>query len=536
MKMADIDTPSMNPSVPEDGMKATCHYERVARLSALEDDATPIDLKAIKPSKPLNPRRLLGMTFLLLILFGCLLLCTPWARVDALWPGMHISGEFDWHACWTTVLDNFFMATSASCVTGLTVVDVPSYYTRFGQVVLLCCIQLGGIGLMTLGTLIVSLLLGRLSSSGESQIVMNYGASATTRPNEILWQTIRYVVFFEIVGLIVLSSRYFIGHGYSFLKSIWFGCFHSISAFCNAGISLHSENLIAMNTDVVYMLMITALVISGGIGFLVISNISHYRFWKKDLRLRGHISLHARLVLWTTLVLLVLGTAIFALFEWNVSLAQHEMPSIYQSLCEGEFSVAYETFKVNFMKVLKSLAQTASFRTAGFNYMDLSEVSTPTNALSIILMMIGGSPGSMAGGIKTTTLVVLILVIRAYVRGDQSVHVHQRTIPDTVCREAMVIFVFYILLVFVFYFILSMTEIVLVRNVGSLGLFYEVTSAFGTVGTSLNATGHLSPTGRVMISIAMFLGRIGPLSIAIMMAGHRAVHRVRYPEESVSVG
>ncbi|MDO5463117.1 MAG: potassium transporter TrkG [bacterium] len=520
-----------------DDTKAQLHRERLARLAALEDDSITIKpMLMIKPNKPLNPRRLLGMTFLLLILFGCLLLCTPWARVDGRWPGLLFDGSFDWHLCWSIILDNFFMATSASCVTGLTVVDVPTYYTDFGQVILLCCIQLGGIGLMTLGTLIVSLLLGRLSSSGESQIVMNYGASATTRPNDILWQTIRYVAFFECVGLLVLSYRYFVGYDYPLLKSLWYGTFHAISAFCNAGISLHSENLIAVNHDVTYMLMITVLVILGGIGFLVISNLAHYRFWRRDLRLKGQISLHSRLVLWTTLILLIVGTTLFVIFEWNASLATEEMPSVYESLKQGQFSVAFDSLKANFMKILTSFAQTTSFRTAGFNYIDLTEVSTPANTLSIILMLIGASPGSMAGGVKTTTVVVLVLLIRAYVRGDQTVHVHQRTIPDTVCREAMVLFVFYLLMVFVFYFMLSITETLLLQKAGSLGLFYEVSSAFGTVGTSLNATTSLSPIGRVIISLAMFLGRIGPLSIAMMMAGHQRVHRVRYPEESVSVG
>jgi trk system potassium uptake protein TrkH len=389
---------------------------------------------------------------------------------------------------------------------------------------------------MTLGTLIVSLLLGRLSSSGESQIVMNYGASATTRPNEILFQTLRYVAFFEVVGFVVLSYRYFVGHGYPFLKSLWYGLFHSITAFCNAGMSLHPDNLITMSNDVIYTLVITLLVIVGGIGFLVISNLSHYRFWKRDLRLRGHISLHSRLVLWATFVLLLLGMTLFVLFEWNASLKGPEMPSIVEALLDGNVAEAYATFKVNAMKLFKSFAQTASLRTAGFNYVEMSEVSAPSNTLSILLMMFGGSPGSMAGGIKTTTIVVLILLIRAYVRGDRTVHVHQRTIPDAVCREAMVLFVFYLLVLFIFFFILCTTEKVLMAKVGSLGLFYEVSSAFGTVGTSLNATTSLTPFGRGMISIAMFLGRIGPLSVALMMAGHRHIHRVRYPEESVSVG
>lgn len=520
----------------EEALTEKLSRERQVQLEALEDEIDSHEV--VRPAKKtsFNPRRVLGMTFLVLILSGCALLCTPLARVGGQWPGI-VDGVFQWSACWRTILDNLFMATSASCVTGLAVVDVASYYTDFGHVVLLMCIQFGGIGLMTLGTLIVSLLLGRLSSSSESQIVMNYGASATVRPNEILRQTIRYVAFFEILGTILITSRYFFAHNYPFLKSLWYGFFHSVSAFCNAGLSLHSENMLAIGNDVYYMLTITFLVIVGGIGFLVISNLSHYRFWRRDLRVRGRITLHARLVLWTTLVLLILGTLIFALMEWNASLAADGSS---QSLCtllwHGEFVEAYEAFKINGLKVLKSFAQTASFRTAGFNFVEMDQISAPANVFSIMLMMVGGSPGSMAGGVKTTTVVVLILTIRAYVRGDQAVHIHQRTIPDTICREAMVLFVFYILIVFTFYFVLNLTERLLIGEVGNLGLFYEVTSAFGTVGTSLNASTLLSPIGRFIISFAMFLGRIGPLSIALMMAGRETVHRVRYPEESVSVG
>jgi trk system potassium uptake protein TrkH len=186
--------------------------------------------------------------------------------------------------------------------------------------------------------------------------------------------------------------------------------------------------------------------------------------------------------------------------------------------------------------LLNAIFDSATARTAGFNSTDTAALSPASKILTVFLMFIGGSPGSTAGGIKTTTIVVLILLIRAYVRGDRTVHVHQRTIPDAVCREAMVLFVFYLLVLFIFFFILCTTEKVLMAKVGSLGLFYEVSSAFGTVGTSLNATTSLTPFGRGMISIAMFLGRIGPLSVALMMAGHRHVHRVRYPEESVSVG
>ncbi len=511
--------------------------ERNNRLRALEDDSFLFEgTETVQnKKKPFNPRRLLGLTFLVLILLGSILLCLPWARVENLWPGMR-TGIFNWTECWQTILDNFFMATSASCVTGLTVVSVVDYYTTFGQVVLLLLIQLGGIGLITLGTLIVSLLLGRLSSSAEAQVMMNYGESVRGKANSLLWQTIRYVLSFEIAGILILSMRYYFTYGYDAIKSVWFAAFHTISAFCNAGIALHPDSLISFANDPVVLVTITLLVILGGIGFLVISNLFHYHFWKRDIKKRGHLSLHSRMVLWATATLLIVGGLLFAILEWNHSLGKNPGISLYEAIRLGEWGTAGETAHLYLMKIVRAFSQTAIFRTAGFNVVDISEVTSSGNLLSIILMLIGGSPGSMAGGIKTTTIVVLFLTIRAYVRGMPEVQVHRRTISDAICREAMVLFVFYLLIVCLFYFILNLTEAIVIEKHGHLVLFYEISSAFGTVGASVNATGDLSVAGKVVISIAMFLGRIGPLSIALMMAGQTHVQRIRYPEETVSVG
>lgn len=533
--MSQFDQYRTTKMIPQ--LTALQQKERNNRLHALEDDTSLVDNFEILRHKkqPLNPRRLLGLTFFLLIFFGGALLCTPWARVANVWPGMQ-TGIFQWSECWRTILDNIFMATSASCVTGLTVVSVPEYYTTFGQIILLMCIQLGGIGLITLGTFIVSLLLGRLSSSAESQVMMNYGVSVRGKANTLLWQTMRYVFSFEIVGILILTARYSFAYGYDFFRSFWYATFHSISAFCNAGLSLHDENLIFMADDPIYMATITFLVIAGGIGFLVISNLFHYQFWRRDLKKRGRISLHSRIVLWATAGLLVFGGLLFAILEWNHSLGENTGLSFYEALRLKEWHVAWETLHLYFVKFLRAFAQSAMFRTAGFNFVDIGEVTPSANLLSIILMLIGGSPGSMAGGIKTTTLIVLFLTIRAYVRGAPEVQVYRRTISDSICREAMVLFVFYLMMVCLFYFILNLTENLLLQERGHLALFYEVSSAFGTVGTSVNATNFLTATGKVVISLAMFLGRIGPLSIALMMAGHKNVHRVRYPEESVSVG
>ncbi len=483
-----------------------------------------------------NPRRLLALTFLVLILIGGCLLNSPLAQVTGLWSWETPGVPFAWGNFWDAILKNFFMATSASCVTGLTIVDVSSYYSTFGHAVLLGCVQLGGLSLLTLGTVIVSILLGRVPAGGEAQVMLNYGHDASSRAPSLLWQTIRYVVFFELLGASLLFLRYHLYYQYDLVQSVWYATFHAITAFCNAGISLHPDNFVGFLNDVPYMMIITSLVTIGGLGFLVIANVFQYRFWRKDLRQRHRITLHARLVLWTTLILCLFGGIVFTLLEWDGVLGSSGPHSAWDYLLAGDWNGLWNECTIYVQKVCAGFSQAMVTRTAGFNFVPMSEVSSGANQLSIFLMLIGGSPGSLAGGIKTTTLVILLLTIRAYIRGNPEVQVHRRTIHDAICREAMVILFFYLMTLFLFYFILRLTETNLLASRGDFALFYEVTSAIGTVGSSLDATPHLSPVGKLLISLAMFLGRLGPISLALIMAGHEMKHHTRYPEETITVG
>lgn len=509
--------------------------ERERLQDTVEDiqHAIPVSLK--KKSR-FDPRRMMVITFLILITIGTILLTTPWAQASGTWAWFNQSPVFSWNAFWYALLDNFFMATSSSCVTGLTVVNVSSYYTTFGHVVLLFCIQLGGISLLTLGTLLVTILLGRVPAGGEDQVMMSYGAGSILRANSLLGQTICYVFTFEFVGATLLFLRHYFVHGHDLVKSIWYSCFHSVSAFCNAGISLYEQNLIDMRGDLIYITIITLLVVFGGIGFLVISNVFHYRPWNLDLRNRGKITLHSRIVLWATFYLCIGGGLLFTILEWNHSLNFKAITPFWQSLFEGDWGATIESLRLSTQRICSGIAQAAMFRTAGFNFVDMNCVTPPANLLSAFLMLVGGSPGSMAGGIKTTTLVVLILTIRAYLRGSPVVQLHKRTISDTICREAMVIIFYYLLMVFAFYFILLLTEQHIIAQRGDFVLFYEVSSAFGTVGLSLNVSPTLSPIGKMVIALAMFIGRIGPISIAFMMARRELIHHIRYPEETITVG
>lgn len=519
--------------------KSGTHTELVEFRERLKDEEF-LSAAAIKPlaesRKGVDPRTLLAITFVLLITIGGILLSSPLAQATGAWawevPGL----PFAWGRFGRALLDNFFMATSASCVTGLSLFDISAYYSPLGQLILLTCIQLGGLSLLTLGTMIVAILLGRVTVGGEAQMMLNYGTASAKNAHSLLGKTIRYVVSFELIGAFFLFVRYYWYHGYALERSIWYAIFHSISAFCNAGFSLHSENLIAMRGDVAYTLVIAILVTLGGIGFLVIANLFQYHFWKRDLRKRGRISLHSRIVLWTSLILTVGGGIVFAILEWNGSLGANAGNSPLAYILEADWRGSLASLYSSFEKLVTAIAQSAMCRTAGFNFVPPDEVSPPGNLLSVFFMLIGGSPGSMAGGFKTTTLVTLLLTIRAYICANPDVQIHRRTISDSVCREAMVIVFFYISIVFVFYFILLLTEQAFIAQRGDFGLFYEVTSAFGTVGLSLNATHLLSPFGRFIIILAMFLGRIGPISLALILAGRDVSHRIRYPEESITVG
>ena len=499
-------------------------------MAALKSEIT------LRPKRHFDPRKMMALTFLVLIVIGTVLLVTPWAQASGKWAWLNTSPVFSWHAFFHAVLDNLFMATSTACVTGLTVVNVATYYSTFGHAVLLCCIQLGGLSLVTIGTLIVTILLGRVPVSGEDQVMINYGANSLNRANRLLTQTICYVFSFECIGAILLFCRHYWAHGYDLGKSIWYAGFHAVSAFCNAGVSLYENNLVAVQHDMLYSLIIATLVTIGGIGFLVLANLFHYRPWTKDLRDRGRLTLHSRIVLWTTFYLCFAGGLLFTALEWNHSLNFTEIPPFWQPLLEHNWAACWESISIAGERLCVGLSQAAIHRTAGFNFIEMADITPPANLLSVFFMLVGGSPGSMAGGLKTTTLVILILTIRAYLRGAPTVHLNKRTISDSICREAMVIIFYYLLMVFTFYFILLLTEAALQAEMGDFVLFYEVSSAIGTVGLSLNATPLLSPTGKCLISLAMFLGRIGPISIAFMMARREISHRIRYPEETITVG
>ncbi len=436
-----------------------------------------------------TPAQILISTFALLIICGGFLLSLPIAsKVEPL-----------------DYLDALFTATSAVCVTGLVVVDTVTQFTPFGQVVIIILIQLGGLGLMTMATMMAILLGKRISF--RSRLIMQEALNQFSLEGMVrLVKAVGTVtMLFEGAGAILLAFRFVPDYGWS--RGIWYGIFHSISAFCNAGFDLLGDfrNLQPYATDWVVNLVIMALIISGGIGFSVIAEIWNKRSSKESRTL----SLHTRLVLLMTSLLIVVGTLFILIVEWNKVLSGFSLPH----------------------KVLVALFQAVSPRTAGFSTVPLDMLHTATALMIVILMFIGASPGSTGGGVKTTTFGALIALVVASVRGHDEVRLFGRRIPDDIVKRSVAI------IVIGFTLVLSVTMIIsLSDGLPFLPVLFEATSAFGTVGLSMGITTLLSPIAKMALILTMFAGRVGPLSLALALALDRVNARISYPEERIIVG
>lgn len=445
-----------------------------------------------------SPQWTLVNAFLAVILAGTLLLCHPVSSAS----GKSINP-----------FDALFTATSATCVTGLSVVDIGSLYSLFGQIVILALIQVGGIGIMTFGTFMLILLGKRMSVRSESVLSTAFGEGKSISILSLLRNTVFFSVIIEGIGAIVLAWRHWEA-GFSPLRAAYFGIFHSISAFCNAGFSLFPDNLIAVHQDPVYILTVALLIVSGGVGFLVLHNLSHYKFWERNRLKCGRVSAHSRMVLQTSLALIIIGALLYGAQEWEHALASRSTSE----------------------KCLGALFQSVSTRTAGFNVVAMTEQTEPSRFLTMALMFIGGSPGSTAGGIKTTTLLVLILTIISMIRSRNATLYGVRAIPDTIVREAIAIFLLGSFFVAGIFGLLLLTEMPPTGGCAAFPLLFETISAFGTVGLSLDLTPQLSALGRLLIIVAMFVGRLGPLTIVLIVGSSGRSDHIHYPEEEVVVG
>lgn len=417
---------------------------------------------------------------------------------------------------WTDPLTALFMATSAMCVTGHAIVDLGSHFSLFGQLVLMGLVQLGGLGFMTLATACLVLLGRRLSIQSELTITASLGKDEANQLRRLLYRTFIFTFVVEGVGALILMARLIQGHGVTAGRAFYQGLFHAVNAFCNAGFSLYPDNLIAVRDDKIFILTMGALIVLGGLGFMVISEFSVFKFWRENRLTRGRLSLHARIVVLATATLIVVGWLGFALLEWNKTLAPLGVAD----------------------KLNCALFQSITPRTAGFNVVDMAQTHAATRFGTMLLMFIGGSPGSAAGGIKTTTAVVLLFTMLAIIRGQRETILKGRTIPVRVVEEALSVFLLGIIVVGVIYGLLLLSEesALVTAKFTSEALLFETISAFGTVGLSTGILPGLTVMGKLLIIFGMFIGRVGPLTMVLVVGLKDTRQLIRFPEETVTIG
>lgn len=434
--------------------------------------------------------------FLALIIVGTLLLMLPFATA---------SGD------WNSPLVALFTATSAVCVTGLIVVDTGTYFSSFGQVIVLALIQLGGLGYMTATTLLLLLVGRRLCLKDRLAIQQAMETAELANVNKLLVSIISMTLIFELAGAFLLMPTFITDFGLG--RSLWLSIFHSISAFNNAGFSLFSDSLIQYAENAWPMAVISGLIILGGIGYQVIMEAF---LWGRD-RLQGRkkrtvFSLHFRIVTSTTLVLLLLGTLAFLLIEYD-----------------NPKTLAGEGFG---LKILLAGFQSVVMRTAGFNSIDIGAMETSALFVAIALMFVGASPGSTGGGIKTTTVRILLMSTLAALRGRDEVDCYQRQIPTTRVLKALAVVVASAISVIIITTCISVTD----PNLSFIGILFEAVSAFATVGLSTGITADLSILGQLFIIAAMYIGRVGILLLISALLGDPSPTSIHFPEEDLLTG
>ncbi len=406
--------------------------------------------------------------------------------------------------------DAIFTAASALCVTGLAVQDTGTCFTLFGQWMILIFIQLGGLGILTLSAFIIRLLSGRLGLNAKSWLEDSLGHYAHNM-YAFVKQVFIIVFSIELVGAILLFLAFW--PNYTFLKSIYLAIFHSISAFCNAGFSTFSNSLESYRTSSLVNITIISLIFLGGLGFMVIEDIRAY-FFKQSKAL----SFHTKIVLNTSFFLILAGFIVTILMESQKSFANFSWDE----------------------KIWAALFQSVSCRTAGFNTVPIGNLYQATLFFFILLMFIGGSPGSMAGGVKTTSFALMMVQIKSRLQGRNSPEIFHRTVSQKYMEKVFTLFIAATTLVTISVFLLLITEnnTEYMKNCkdGFLTIFFEVVSALGTVGLTAGITPYLTDTGKWIVSIIMLIGRIGPLSLAILLMSINPELDYQYPEEEVMIG
>ncbi len=421
----------------------------------------------------------------------------------------------------TDFVTALFTSTSAVCVTGLVVVDTYSHWSLFGKFIIMMLIQIGGIGFMSLVT-IISLLAGKKITLKERLVIQQaFNLDGLEGLVKLVKNVFKVTLCFESIAAIILAIKFYITdvYDYTLIESMGLGIFHAISAFCNAGFALFpDESLTAFNTDIVVNIVISVLIIVGGLGVIVWRDVIEViKKWKTKRKLKQRLNvltLHSKMALIASGVLLVFGFVVFLIIEFN-------NPS----------TIGNESF---FDKTIMAMFYSVTLRTAGFNTFPLADLTPASKLISIIVMLIGGSPGGTAGGLKTVTMFTVILIVINTLKGNEHIVVFKKKIPPAAVNKALTIIIVYLSI----FFVATVLLLIDMPEANALDLTYEVASALATVGLTANITPYLSVFGKFVIMICMFIGRLGPitLAVALLVKQSQNLNVLDYPEEKVMLG
>ncbi|HPM01684.1 MAG: potassium transporter Trk [Candidatus Cloacimonetes bacterium] len=433
--------------------------------------------------------------WIILSFFGAIIL----GSFALILPGMTNKGYY------LNYIDALFTSTSAICVTGLTVTDTGTSFSVYGQLVILTLIQIGGLGIMTISSAL-ALAIGQKFSLRSGALMQNVLSQGNlTSFTQLIKNIIIFTFTFEIMGALLLIYPLYNRLGNMF-QAVYYAIFHSVSAFCNAGFALFPDSFVQFRTNPLLNLTICMLIVCGGLGFAVIDDSK--KLFKRNTHF-SHLKLHSKIVLTTTFFLLLAGTFLFFVSEYNYTMKSFHF----------------------FDKLLSSFFQSTTTRTAGFNTIDFSKISYASVLISIILMYIGASPGSTGGGIKTPTLAIIILSVVSIIKGKRDVTVFNRRFSDEIMMKVLA------LIALSLFFVMSIVFILLLIEPFSFEkILFESFSAFGTVGLSMGITSFLSNFGKLLIIILMFIGRVGPLTFIFLFAENVLPLKYAVPQENVDIG
>lgn len=449
-----------------------------------------------KRVKGMKPIRILPLGFICIILTGALLLTLPISSAGG--EGLSFG-------------DAIFTATSATCVTGLVVVDTGTHFSLFGQIVILIMIQLGGLGFMTVATLLFMAAGKRISLKERMTIAESLGESRLAGIVSLGLRAVKLTFIIEGVGACLLAIRFIPMHG--LWKGLWFSVFHSVSAFCNAGFDLIGgyNSFTPFAADPLINLPVMSLIILGGLGFIVLMDI--YRNFRRPRLL----CIQSKIVLLVSSVLILAGALSFLTLEWGNPETMGNMTFL--------------------QKVQASLFQSVTLRTAGFNTIDQNAMHDSSKLISSLLMITGGAPAGTAGGVKVTTLALLILTVRAQIKSRRDTEAFGRRVTIATVRRALCVFLLAFALIIAASLIISTAEYGRLQTEGFLNQLYEIASALGTVGLSVGVTAAASPVTRGVLCLLMFVGRVGFMTAALSLsAGRQDQDVIRFPSADIMVG